>query len=118
MSLPLLDFALTEPPLRRRHHVQATSVQAYRQLDSHGRMASAVGWLIEMTKWWRAPTSAELAGWRWRDAGFSGEPSTTCLLYIRAGLSDAKRQGLVEHAGKRRCSVSGKVSLTWRVKTR
>lgn len=107
----LLD--LPTPRQKKRGHVPASSVAAYLERPRDGRVAAVVEWLAAC--WHHHPTSAELALWRWRDQGHRGPVGTDCLLYVRRGLSEALAAGLVSHAGERKCSVSGRTCLTWRV---
>lgn len=62
------------------------------------------------------PTSAELARWMADEDGI--RLTTDHLLSVRRGLSDALKLGLVKHAGERRCAVTGRLCVTWRVVTR
>ena len=103
---------------RRRSQVPASSVEAYQRTHADGRVAAVFAWLQEMVRGQAEPTSAELARWRWRSQGYRGPVSTDCVLYVRRGLSDALAKGLVEHAGKRTCSVAGTSAITWKVRTR
>lgn len=111
-----LSFALTAPRPRRRGGVQRTSVEAAlaqpRKLDS--RIQRAVEMLMAYAfSTQDSPTSLELATW-----SYQGGERHKHLLDVRIGLSDAKRQGFVEHTGKRPCAVSGQQALTWRVRQR
>lgn len=121
MTQPSLPLELsTERREKKRGHVPRTSVAAYEATDASGRMASVLEWLRGCTQWEQAPTSAELASWRWRRVYAGGSASTDCLLYVRRGLSDARAAGLVEHVphGERTCRVTGRKSVCWRVRGR
>lgn len=94
----------------RRNNVQVTSVLSAREerkrLDK--REINAAMWLSNYVKETGAlPTSLELSK-------FARRP----VLEIRIGLSDAKRHGLVENGEPRKCSVSSKKSLVWRLSQR
>lgn len=110
MQPNLLD--LPEPRAKKRGRVTRTSVAAYRERPRDGRIAEVLEWLAGATQFGEPVTSAELTV-------RAGMPAATdCLLYVRRGLSDAKEQGLVEHAGTRRCAVSGRTCCLWRVVSR
>lgn len=114
MQLSLLSDV--EKRQKKAGRVERTSIVAWERVNVESRMAVCVGWL--RAYWNRAhdwPTSAELANSEYpRETGWWD----THKLYVRRGLSDALAKGLVEHAGKRTCTVAGSSALTWRVKSR
>lgn len=112
MTQPTL---LDDLPVRRPTkpgHVPASSVEAYQRRPRDQRIQDAVN-AVER---WPDSTSAELA--HERTNHYWAGPSTDDKLYVRRGLSDALARGLVEHAGKRICTVAGTTAVTWKVKTR
>jgi hypothetical protein len=115
MTQPDLGFGA--PRRKKAGRVPVTSALAYQAAHPNER-ASAV--TFEAESYWHEhsqfPTSAELADWHARGHGMLGD--LTITLWIRRGLSDALAAGLVEHAGKRKCAVSGTLALTWRVVSR
>ncbi len=100
---------------RKRGFVPASSVEAYGRVLADSRTHRVLDWLgrygATHAGW---PTSAELLRW--------AEPSMTHslarLLFVRRGLSDAQKLGVVEHAGKRPCTVAKTLAVTWKVKSR
>jgi hypothetical protein len=109
MTQPDLGFGA--PRRRKAGRVPVTSAVAYQAAHPQTRMTK----VLSMLTFVDAPvTSAELSsrfsGWQW--------PTMEYTLYVRRGLSDALSAGLVEHAGKRLCAVSGTLALTWRVVSR
>ena len=112
MTQPTLRDVLLydEAKERKRGHVPASSVSAYQSRPRDQRIQDAV----EIVRLFPDCTSAELAQWH-----FSRRDVTTDdKLYLRRGLADAKKLGLVAHAGKRDCSVAGTLAMTWRLKQR
>ncbi len=115
----------TDAPRRRRKavNVPATSVLAYQEQPRDARVQRSIDWTeahYRAVGVW--PTSAELAQSVYEqkagtDAWFNRAP-LEYLLEVRRGLSDALALGLVEHAPARKCAVSGRTCLTWRVKLR
>jgi len=98
---------LNQPELRakKRGHVPRTSVLAYQDAQPHTRAAEVLAAVIRFTAVIGYPlTSAELAETAERD-----------LLFIRRGLSDLLADGAVEHAAPRKCRVSQRLCLTWRI---
>lgn len=109
---PLL---LEDVPRRRRKaiNVPRTSVLAGQAVNKDARVSRILGELVSLEDA-DHPTSHELASaWTWPDA-----PSLAQLLEVRRGLSDALAAGLVEHAGERKCSISGRRCKTWRLRQR
>lgn len=108
----LLDL----PPARTktRRHVPESSRLTYQAEHARltGRAASVRTWLRNWP--FIAPTSAELSRWVFGD----NETPVVDALYVRRGLSDLKTAGIAEHAGMRRCRVSGRACQTWRLRTR
>ena len=121
MSQPsLLDLPPREPRTHRR--VRETSIGAYAEARERlkGRKADVLRWLAAYYNWRNAwPTSAELAS----HITYPFPADTDRLLYVRRGLADlsaeSKQQTLalrvVESCGSRRCTVSGRTCLVWRV---
>jgi hypothetical protein len=109
---------------RKRGFVPASSVEAYQRQSPDLRAARVTYWLARMAEPYMKPnpTSAEMSQWvdvmRYtlpHDVPLKGLELT---LFIRRGLSDAKARGLVEHAGKRHCTVANTLAITWRVRSR
>jgi hypothetical protein len=111
-------FDGSDKRLKKRGHVPQTSVEAGRDVNRDARMGAVLTWLEDVTLYRPAPTSAELARWRWVTQNQPGQVSTECLLYVRRGLSDAVAKGFVEHAGTRQCWVTGKRCVTWKTRSR
>jgi hypothetical protein len=101
-------FTDTPSRPRKRGHVPRSSVLAYRERPRDQRVARVLECIANTTSWVRYLTSAELA---WE---MFGRTDTDAVLYVRRGLSDALRDGLVAHAGQRECAVSGRTCLLWR----
>jgi hypothetical protein len=99
---------------RKRGHVPASSVEAYERLKSKDRR---VMFAVDGVRTHPMSTSAELAR-RLCDQHFPFGVTTDDLLRVRRGLSDAQKLGLVEHSGKRICTVAGTLAVTWKVKSR
>lgn len=118
MNTPSLPFDLPVPARKPKHHgVQSTSVAAYRHANPSSRMSVVTGWLWLMQRRYGVPpTSAEIADWANGSLGMMSWDAH--ILYVRIGLSDAKRKGLVENCGKRKCKRSGKTALLWRIASR
>lgn len=104
------------PDTSRPHkagRVVRTSVAAYLERPRNERAAA----VVRALEWVGGPsTSAELAKDMCDEDGVRYELSR--LLAVRRGLSDARKLGLVEHAGARKCAISGRVCKTWKVRTR
>ena len=112
------DLFGAAPDTARPHkavNVPRTSVLAYQEQKPTERATAVTAWLSACGQ---VPTSAELAQWRWTTQGHRGDVGLDCLLYTRRGLSDARKLGLVEHAGQRKCAMSGRQCVLWRVRTR
>lgn len=115
MQLSLLRDVETRE--KKAVNVPRTSVEAYQRTHKHTRMADVTLWLSEHIKTRQQyPTSAELAR-LWGPAPY-WDGKYIPILYVRRGLSDALQKGLVEHAGKRTCTVAGSSALTWKVRSR
>jgi hypothetical protein len=112
MTQASLDFA--EPVrARKRGHVPRTSVAAYRERPRDARALDVMDALELMAYLQQPPpTSAEL----WQKVMLHRR--TPDLLTVRRGLSDALKLGLVAHAGERKCSVSHRTCVTWKVASR
>jgi hypothetical protein len=110
----MFDQAVGADPLsmgkgeRKRGFVPASSVEAYQRTHKDTRVSVVVDLLDGL----RPTTSAELTRF------YNAYPTTDDLLYVRRGLSDAQKLGLVEHAGKRPCTVAKTLAVTWKVKSR
>ena len=116
MTQGTLILTPPEPkPVRKR--VRQTSIAAYAEARESlvGRKADVLRWLAA---WWNryqnSPTSAELSAWvtsvtMSRDAK---------LLYIRRGLSDLQKIGVVETVEKRPCRQTERTCHVWRVTQR
>lgn len=98
---------------RKRINVPRTSVEAGRAVNRDARMNRV---LDALSDWVDEPTSAELASWFFQH--YVERPTTDQVLYVRRGLSDLLAAGYVEHGPARKCAVSGKKCLTWRVRSR
>lgn len=95
---------------RRRASIPPSSVVAYQSRPRDQRIQDAV----EAARLFPGCTSAELAKWHFQHR----DVTTDDKLYLRRGLADAKKLGLVEHAGKRVCGVAGTLAMTWKIKQR
>lgn len=98
----------------KRGHVRETSIAQYQvgRERLRGRAANVLRQLAAyVNRRQVAPTSAELT------KGDSDGYSTDALLYVRRGLSDLQRLGLVQAVpnGSRICRVSQRKCETWRV---
>jgi hypothetical protein len=114
-------FASTRTPPSKRGHVPRTSVLAARATNRDARIASVVLWLEQYTNCYgEPPTSAELADWQWGRQREYGRASMVFTLFVRRGLSDARRIGIVEHVlnGSRICAVTNRPCVTWRLRSR
>ena len=125
----LLDLPPREPRTHRR--VRETSLGVYAEARERlkGRKADVLRWLghyyNSVNRW---PTSAELA--RWVNLHDHGEEFigsfNDLVLYTRRGLADLSAESkqppvalrVVESCGSRRCTVSGRTCLVWRVRSR
>lgn len=106
-------FSAAPAAEKKRVNVPATSVEAFRAVDSEGRAR----WILDMLDEWEQrgsapPTSDELA------AALFGTPDGLYTIGVRRALSDALALNVIEHAEKRPSTISGRTCLTWRVKTR
>jgi len=117
-----MEMELTAPGAKRpRRRVRETSKAAYADGRERftGRRADALRWLAAF---WNArqvnPTSGELTTWAFAEG--SGQSWDWTVLYVRRGLSDLKRTGVVEVVpqGKRPCRTTGSSCETWRVVSR
>jgi hypothetical protein len=115
----LLFDGLAEPRRHKRQRQTARTVYHHqRAVDERKRQAGqetregqvlrCLGWHWNVTQ--TSPTARELAAWMARQ----GEPVDD-INSVRPRLTALVEAGLVETAGKRRCKVSGKTVLTWRV---
>ncbi len=123
-QLDLLAEPLRRP--RKRVSVPRTSVLAGQAVNRDGRAFFIVEFLRQVNHEGIEPTSAEIA----QDAHYGGDHSMefdmedlapaplAFLLHVRRGLSDALARGFVEHAPSRKCAVSGKTCVTWRLRSR
>jgi len=110
MSQQLDMFTEAARPTRKRVNVPRTSVLAYQERDRSGR----VDFVVQAVQMFETPqTSAEL----W-DACVQPKGPDMDIYWIRRGLSDAQKLGLVEHAPSRECQVSGRQCVTWRLRAR
>jgi hypothetical protein len=98
---------------RKAGRVVKTSVLAWLASDRTGRAVSAARMLRKLK---RDVTSAELT--RMVCGPASWRLPLERVLNMRRGLSDALARGAVVHAGKRRCTETGRMCVTWRVATR
>ena len=115
-----MDLHLTHPTIAKpRRRVRETSKAAYADGRARftGRKADALRWLAAF---WnakqQAPTSGELATWAFAE-GTAGKSWDWTVLYVRRGLSDLQRVGVVSIVpqGQRKCRVTGSTCETWRV---
>ncbi len=127
MSIQQLDLlggaSVSRPSVKRSSGVVSTSVEAYRATDKHGRAAVVVRLMALWTEVCYGHTTEHTAQEiydfaAYREEAIAKGDRTAGLQRVRCGLSDAKELGLVEHAGKRQCSVSGKTVVTWKLRTR
>src|SRR5688572_9615276 len=93
---------------RKRGFVPASSVEAWRAKGEKAlRIANALWWVENYPN----ETAAELVkGFSFMDPIDPGWLAV--LMDFRRGLSDAKARGLVEHAGKRPCTVAKTLAVT------
>ena len=103
----LFDLMPADPVVRR--YVPDTSKAAHREAVAEGRIGDRGERVLAALLYRQGATSAELAG-----AGASLER----VLFIRRGLSDLRKQGLVCKGEDRRCAVTGRSCNTWKVVTR
>ena len=111
MTQPSFDLSPSTPTSRRRW-VPDTSRAAHTEAVAQGRISRRcedVLALMEQFQTYGPLTSAELAG---KDSGLE------FLLYVRRGLSDLLKLGMVAKAGNRLCRVTGRTCHTWRRVTR
>jgi len=118
-----MEMELTAPGAKKpRRRVRETSKAAYLHGRDHftGRKADALRWLAAF---WnakqQAPTSGELATWAFAE-GTAGKSWDWTVLYVRRGLSDLQRVGVVSIVpqGQRKCRSTGSTCSTWRVVSR
>jgi hypothetical protein len=102
--------------LKKRANVPRSSRLTYQAEQGRiGKRGDLVrGWLKSHATVTDAPTSAELARWVF---GEDFEPVADAL-YVRRGLSDLQSAGVAEHGPMRRCRVSGRTCVTWRLRHR
>lgn len=112
MTQPGFDFAEPVRP-KKRGHVPATSVAAYRARPRQNRASAVLNALAQRLG---PQTSAELAQDMCAEDGVRYDLSR--LLAVRRGLSDALALGLVEHAGERTCAVSNRTCVLWSIRSR
>lgn len=112
MTTGLLFDLINPAPAEPRRHVPDTSKAAHREAVASGRLGErserVLDWLQRAII---SPTSAELA------AGY-GPDTLEHVLYVRRGLSDLRKLGMVCKDADRRCEVSGRTCNTWKVVTR
>lgn len=113
-----LLFDLINPaPADPRRHVPDTSKAAHREAVASGRLGErnerVLDWLQRhnRTAEGHAATSAELAY-------LSGPDTLAHVLYVRRGLSDLLKLGLVGKGADRKCSVTRRTCHTWKVVSR
>ena len=104
---PCLPGLFAEPVLHR--YVPDTSKAAHREAVAEGRIGQRSEVVLSELLHQQGCTSAELAG-----VGATLER----LLYIRRGLSDLHKSGLVRKSEDRPCRVTGRKCNTWKVVTR
>ena len=111
MTQPSFDLSPSTPTSRRRW-VPDTSRAAHTEAVAQGRISQRcndVLALILASEWDGPLTSAELN---------HGVDDLRMLLYVRRGLSDLLKLGMVAKAGNRLCRVTGRTCHTWRRVTR
>lgn len=116
-QLDLLGGAsVSRPSVKRSSGVVSTSVLAYQSVDSAGRMKLVVG-MVRQYRWShdQDPTVRELAD---SSIASARRDATAWKQHLACGLSEALAHGLVEHGESRACSISGRKSLVWKLKTR
>ena len=118
----LADVQRRDRPWRR---VRETSRAAYAggRERFKGRKANVLRWLAAYyNARQRCPTSAELADWSCNTTDTIGPQlgmsDLAVILEVRRGLSDLAAVRVVEAYGKRKCHITGRLSLTWRVRPR
>ena len=112
----LLDLPAARPT--KRGAVPTSSRLTYQA--EHARLEKRAdlvrSWLRQHAERQPPPTSAELSRWVFGD----DEAPVSDALYVRRGLSDLQAAGVAEHVpgGDRRCRQSGRLCVTWRLRTR
>lgn len=105
----------------KRRNVRATSRAIFHEMQPQlqGRKAAVLSYLEEYANCHASPpTSGEL--WEWKQGVLHHPDRTSALLYIRRGLSDLCKIGLIESVplGDRKCRSLGKKCVTWRIVSR
>lgn len=123
MTKPCLPGLFAEPESTFRDkkavNVPRTSVLAYQERGRAGRVGDALTFIQQVVaKTHQAPTSAEVAEDYNSHSPTPGFTRPYSVLHIRRGLSDALAAGLVEHAPARKCTVSGRTCVAWRLRQR
>lgn len=119
-QLPLLvEVERAERPWKRQRST-AKAVYARRRSEDQAKAAAGKetreGQILRLLAWhWNAtqtsPTALELLRWA-RERG----ESLFDVNSLRPRVTSLVEAGLVESAGKRRCTVSGQTVHTWRVR--
>lgn len=92
-------------------NVPTSSVEAWRALPEREKNRRT-SYVVELVRSHPGLTSKELA------CVGNDSRTTDYVLWVRRGLSDALAKGLVEHAGKRICTVAGTMAICWKVRSR
>lgn len=104
----------------KRQRSTARAVYARRRSEDQAKAAAGKetreGQVLRLLAWhWNAtqtsPTALELLRWAREQGEVLFDVNS-----IRPRLNELVEQGLVESAGKRRCTVSGQTVHTWRVR--
>ena len=112
MTQPSFDLSPSTPTSRRRW-VPDTSRAAHTEAVAQGRISARCEGVLAVMGFYEAlgrdpMTSAEL----------TDDSSLERLLWMRRGLSDLLKLGMVAKAGNRLCRVTGRTCHTWRRVTR
>lgn len=105
---PCLPGMFTDE-LTRHRYVPDTSKAAHREAVAQGRVGDRSEAVLALVLDSPGFTSAELAG---------TNATLERLLYIRRGLSDLHKSGLVRKSEDRPCQVTGRKCNTWKVVSR
>lgn len=115
----LSDAALAERPWKRQRSTARAVYAEQRAKDiakrAAGRETREGAVLRCLSAWWNryqtSPTALELLAWM-----RARERSVFDINSVRPRITALVESGLVESAGKRKCSQSGKRVHTWRVR--
>ena len=118
----LSDGEQRREKIRRRVRPTSRAQYAVARERLNGRAANVLRWLAHHYNYTQVPpTSGELMVWTMHKG--TGLPADLdcvrcAVLYVRRGLSDLQRKGLVESVpnGDRLCAYADETCCTWRVR--